>query len=183
MRAAAIAFAATLALLPAAALAKKPASPPAPAATADDPAALQVREGVRVVFHANRDTWKKGLPQAFFYLDRLVHTAYPEKHGVPASALDFKLVVHDTPVYWFLTDEAWTASKHKGAAVVQDHNPNKELVAKLLAAGVDIEVCAQTMQQHGYTKEMLLPGVQVTPAGLPRLIDLQLMGFVPVAVD
>jgi intracellular sulfur oxidation DsrE/DsrF family protein len=180
MRPAALALA--LALLSPAASAKKPAAA-APAPNPDDPAALQVREGLKVVFHANRDTWKKGLPQPLFYLDRLVHTAYPQAHGVPASALDFKLVVHDAPVYWFLSDAGWTASKHKSPSVVQDHNPHKELVAKLIAAGVDIEVCAQTMAQHGVTADMLLPGVQVTPAGLPRQIDLQLLGYEAVDLD
>ncbi len=155
-------------------LAKKPT---AAAYNADDPATLQVKEDVKVVFHATEDVWKKGVPQTLFYVDRLVHTAYPEKLGVPADQLDFKIVAHDAPVYWFLNDDGWKKSKKKGQMAVQDHNPFKELVQGLVDAGVDIEVCAVTMEQHGYTADMLLPGIQITPAGLPRVIDLQLMGY------
>ena len=162
--------------LPSAALAaKKPEA--APATNPDDPSTLQVREGIKVVFHVTKDSWKKGQPMTLWYVDRLVSKAYPEKLGVPASALDFKILAHDAPVYWFLNDAGWKASKHKSAAVPQDHNPNAALIASLIQNGVDIEVCASTMEQHGYTPEMLLPGVKIAPAGLPRLIDLQMMGY------
>lgn len=164
--------AAALLSVPSVGLAGKPA-PLDP----DDPTTLQVTDDVKVVFHATQDVWKKGVPQTLFYVDRLVHIAYPEKLGVPAEELDFKIIAHDTPVYWFLDDEGWKQSKKKGAMAVKGHNPHKELIQGLLDAGVDIEVCAVTMEQHGYTEDMLLPGVQVTPAGLPRVIDLQLMGY------
>ena len=160
--------------LPSAALAKKPAAP-APL-NADDPSTLQVRQDIKVVFHATQDTWKKGLPQTLFYVERLLKS-YPDKLGVPADELDFKIVAHDAPVYWFLNDAGWKASKLKGQSVAQDHNPHAEVVAGLIAAGVDVEVCAVTMEQQGYTADMLLPGVKITPAGLPRVIDLQLMGY------
>ena len=160
--------------LPTAALAKKPAA--APTLDPDDPATLQVRQGIKVVFHATADTWKKGLPKTLFYVDRLVG-AYPDKLGVAAADLDFKIVAHDAPVYWFLTDAGWKASKMKSQAVAQDANPHKEVVARIIAAGVDVEVCEVTMQQNGITPDMLLPGVKIAPAGLPRVIDLQLMGY------
>ena len=65
----------------------------------------------------------------------------------------------------------------KDGAAPQDHNPHKELIQQLLDAGVDIEVCAVTLKNKGWTREMLLPGIKVTPAGVPRVIDLQLQGF------
>ena len=166
--------------LPATALARKPAE--APKLDPDDPSTLQVRKDVKVVFHATADAWKKGLPKTLFYVDRLI-SAYPDKLGVPAEELDFKIVVHDAPVYWFLDDAGWKASKKKGESVVLDHNPHKDVVARVIAAGVDIEVCAVTLQQHGYTPQMLLPGVKVTPAGLPRVIDLQLMGYQRLSME
>jgi intracellular sulfur oxidation DsrE/DsrF family protein len=171
---------AILLVLPTLAFAKKQE---APLQNPDDPSALQVRENIKVVYHATKDTWKKGVPQTLYYVDRVVRVAYPDKMGVPTSALDFKIVAHDTPVYWFLNDAGWKASKHKGASVPQDHNPNKELVASLIAAGVDIEVCGHTMEQQGYTAEMLLPGVKVAPAGLPRVIDLQMMGYQRMSLE
>ena len=169
-----------LLVVPSAALAKKPA---AATLNPDDPSTLQVREDVKVVFHVSHDAWKKGTPKTLWYLDRLVHTAYPVKLGVPSSALDFKIVAHDAPVYWFLNDAGWKASAHKGPAVVPDHNPYKEMIAGLIEAGVDVEVCAVTMKSQGYTEDMLLPGVKVTPAGLPRVIDLQLMGYQHLELD
>lgn len=166
--------------LPTSALAREPAD--TPQLNPDDASTLQVRTEVRVVFHATADAWKKGLPETLFYVDRLVR-AYPGKLGVPVTELDFKIVAHDAPVYWFLNDAGWKTSKKKGAAVVADHNPHKDVVARVIAAGVDIEVCEVTLRQHGYTPDMLLPGIKVTPAGLPRVIDLQLMGYQRLALE
>lgn len=166
-----------LLVLPTTALAKKPAM------NADDPTQLQVTEDIKVVFHATQDAWKKGVPRTLWYVNRLVKTAYPEKLGVPVDQLDFKVVAHDQPVYWFLNDDGWKKSKQKNHTVAQDQNPNKELIAGLIEAGVDIEVCENTMQKNGYTKEMLLPGVKVAPAGLPRVIDLQLMGYTRMVLE
>lgn len=164
----------TLALMaPATALARKDA---APEYDPDDTEHLQVTEDVRVVFHATADVWKKGTPQSLWYLHKLVTQGYPSL-GVPTEALDFKLVAHDKPVYWFFNDEAWAKAKGKAGAAPQDHNPHKELIQALLDAGVDIEVCAVTLKNKGWSKDMLLPGIKVTPAGVPRVLDLQLQGF------
>ncbi len=171
---------ATVLVAPSMGLAKKPA----PAAwDADDPSTLQMTEDIQVLFHATQDAWKMGTPKTLFYVDRLVNQAYPDKLGVPADQLDFKIVAHDAPVYWFLDDAGWKASSHKHHAAARDANPFKELIAGLIEAGVDIEVCAVTMKSHGYTEDMLLPGVQITPAGLPRVIDLQRMGFQRLALE
>tara|TARA_B100001989_G_scaffold160029_1_gene114698 strand:- start:46 stop:588 length:543 start_codon:yes stop_codon:yes gene_type:complete len=164
---------ATTLVLPSAALAKKGDKP---AYNPDDQEHLQITEDVRVVFHATADVWKKGTPQSLWYVHKLVTTGYPNL-GVSADQLDFKLVAHDQPVYWFFTDEAWAKAKGKDGAAPQDHNPHKELIQQLLDAGVDIEVCAVTLKNKGWTREMLLPGIKVTPAGVPRVIDLQLQGF------
>lgn len=171
-----------VALIPFTAFAK-PAPAPAPAYNPDDPSTLQVRKDIKVVFHVTEDTWKKGVPETLFYVDRAVHIAYPQKFAVPAEALDFKVVVHDAPVYWFLGDAAWKASKHKSGAVPQEANPVKGLIAGLIAAGVDLEVCAVTMEAQGITPDMLLPGVKIAPAGLPRVIDLQLMGYERISLE
>lgn len=162
-------------LLPGAALAKRGAEEPPPM-NPDDHEHLQVTQDVKVVFHATEDVWKKGTPQSLWYIHKLVTKGYPNM-GVPAEELDFKLVVHDTPVYWFFTDEAWPKAKGLNGAAPLDHNPHKELIQELLDAGVDIEVCAVTLKSKGYTQDMLLPGIKVTPAGVPRVVDLQLQGY------
>lgn len=159
-------------VVPSVGFAKKPAP-----LNADDPTSIQISTDIKVVFHATQDVWKKGVPQTLFYVDRLVHLAYPEKLGIPVDELDFKVVAHDAPVYWFLDDDGWKGSKQKNAVVPRDHNPHKELIQGILDAGVTIEVCGATMAAQGYTEDMLLPGIQVAPAGLPRVIDLQLMGY------
>lgn len=164
--------------LPTVALAKKP-----PAYDADAPNELQITEEIKVVFHVTHDVWKKGAPKTLWYLDRLVNTAYPEKYGVPQENLDFKLLAHDQPVYWFLNDEGWKKAKGKDHAAVTDHNPHKELIQGLIDAGVDIEVCEVTLKSKGWSKDDLLPGVKTTKAGVPRLIDLQLMGYTRMTLE
>lgn len=168
----------TLLALPATAMAKKPA-PLDP----DQPDTLQITEDIRVLFHVSHDSWKKGAPKTLWYLDRLVNKAYPEKLGVPVEELDFKVVVHDQPAYWFLNDAGWKKAKGKNHAAPRDHNPHKELIQGLIDAGVDIEVCAVTLKSKGWSEDDLLPGIQTTVAGVPRAVDLQLMGYTRMILE
>ena len=87
------------------------------------------------------------------------------------------------PVAWFFHDEAWAMVKGLDPAARTDLNPARPIVERLVAAGVDLEVCGVTLAAKGWTADMLLPGVRVTPAALPRVIDLHRMGYVTLDLE
>jgi intracellular sulfur oxidation DsrE/DsrF family protein len=82
-------------------------------------------------------------------------------------------IFHGDAAQWLLTDEAYRGP----AGGREGENPNKAIVHELIQSGVSIEMCGQTMNQHGWTKKDLLPGVRPVPAAYPRLIDLEGQGY------
>jgi uncharacterized protein len=59
-------------------------------------------------------------------------------------------------------------------------NPYRDQIAALQAAGVQIEMCAETMKLHGWRNADLLPNVKVNTAANFRLIELIQQGFVEI---
>ena len=57
-------------------------------------------------------------------------------------------------------------------------NPYKDQIAALIAAGVEIEECAQTMRGNRWGNADLLPGVKVNTGANMRLVQLVQDGFV-----
>jgi accessory colonization factor AcfC len=89
--------------------------------------------------------------------------------GIPNEELHVSAIFHGEAAQWLLTDEAYGGR--------EGGNPNKSIVHELIQSGVSIEMCGQTMKEHGWTKRDLLPGVRPVPAAYPRLIDLEGQGY------
>lgn len=66
-------------------------------------------------------------------------------------------------------------------AVLKGSAPAPERVAALIYTQVEIVACGITLTSLGKTKADLLPGVTVTPAGVPELMERQLKGWIYVA--
>lgn len=56
-------------------------------------------------------------------------------------------------------------------------NAQTKAIAELAAAGVSFRVCANAMKKVPITKEDLLPGVEVVPAGIIEIVRLEREGF------
>ncbi len=171
----------TTALLAAAGLALGALLAPVPALADEtsDPARLVVRE-VRAVYQIQGDQWKGDVGEGLFYARKVID-AYA-RQGLDHEALHIVAVLHGDAGYWILDDDAWRTwsgeRARKGAT-----NPNAAVVAELVAAGVQVEICASTMEQKGWKASDLLPGVRITPNAFPRIIDLQLQGYAHVDFD
>ena len=136
----------------------------------EDPITLAVRQNVNVVYQIKTNGWKKGVAAGLHYLDKLA-SAY-DKMGIESSNRQIVGVFHGDAGYFLLKDAAY--GKASGKFV---ENPNKQIIQKLLDAGVKLELCKSTMQSHGWIGEDVLPGVAIVLGAYPRIIDLQLRGF------
>ena len=135
-----------------------------------EPVAVERRENIRVVYQIKDDDWLEGVGKGLAYLKKLV-TAY-RTMGVPAKEVHVSAVFHGNAGYWMLRDGLYEAHARKPGG-----NPNQALIRELLDAGVSIELCAQTMREHSWKPEDVLPGVRIVVGAYPRVIDLELRGY------
>lgn len=86
--------------------------------------------------------------------------------GVPTENLKVALVVHNLATKDILNNEAYR--KKYGVA-----NPNTELIKAFQASGAQVIVCGQSLVSRSYSKDELLPDVQVALSAMTALIQLQ----------
>lgn len=134
------------------------------------PLPVEVRKDIRVVYQINTDEWKEGVGKGLLYLKKLTQ-AYREM-GISPEDRAISAVFHGKAGYWMLNDKAYAAFKDSDG-----DNPNKEIIAALIEAGVSIELCAETMKSHGWQPHDLLPQVRMVAGAYPRVIDLQMRGY------
>lgn len=91
--------------------------------------------------------------------------------GVPAERRHIVVVLHGGATPAILTDAAW-ASRGHGAA-----NPNRPLIRALIAAGVDIRLCGQSMVASNISAAEMEPGVAVDVAAMMTVIHHQQDGY------
>ena len=84
-------------------------------------------------------------------------------------------IFHGPNGYMALSDASYDRVRHW-----QQGNPYKNQIATLQAAGVQIELCAETMRLNGWRNADLLPGVKVNSGANFRLIELIQQGFVEI---
>jgi len=92
------------------------------------------------------------------------------KAGVPADKMHLAIVTHMAALKGFLSDAAYERE-------YQMKNPNADMVQKLIAAGVDIYVCGQSMNFQGLAKSDLAPGVKLAPSAMTMVHLLQDEGY------
>ncbi len=90
--------------------------------------------------------------------------------GVPRENLRVAGVVHGGASLALLKDE------HYRAASGVD-NPNKELIAEILANGGQLILCGQTAGARNISKDQLLPGVQLALSAMTAMTVLQQQGY------
>ena len=84
------------------------------------------------------------------------------RNGVPVENMDLAIVVHGPAVKNLL---------------VEDNNPNLELISLLQEAGVDFYICGQSMTFGGIVRNELTGGVQVALSAMTMLTILQSDGY------
>jgi intracellular sulfur oxidation DsrE/DsrF family protein len=143
------------------------------AAAADEagPIGLEAKDRVNVVYHIKVvDVRPDGVSKGVHELRHLLRLY--DRQGVTRDKRDIHAVFDADGVPFVLNDAAYSQFG-KG-----DVNPNASLIAELIEEGVAVEVCGQRMERDKLEPKALLPGVKMVLGGQPRVIDLQLRGYV-----
>jgi intracellular sulfur oxidation DsrE/DsrF family protein len=94
-----------------------------------------------------------------------------------SSPINWQIIAifHGPNGYMALADTSYDRVRHW-----KNGNPYKDQIATLQAAGVQIELCAETMRLNDWRNADLLPGIKVNSGANFRLIQLIQQGFVEI---
>ena len=89
---------------------------------------------------------------------------------------DFKAIIigYGAGARWLLNDAAYTATY--GVA-----NPSDDMISALIAKGIKVYMCQNTMRGNGWVSSDLIPGVEMVPAGVTAVIDFQNRNYTYIA--
>ena len=90
--------------------------------------------------------------------------------GVPPEQLNVVVAIHGSAIWSVINDQAYT--KRYGIA-----NPHIPLFEELLAQGVKIVVCSQSVFKRKIMPEELAPGLEMATSALTVLTTYQLKGY------
>lgn len=87
---------------------------------------------------------------------------------------DFNLLVvaYGAGGRWLLSDESYNRTYS-----VNTGNPTRALAEQLIAHGVTIYMCQNTMRSNGWITSDLIPGTKMVPSGVAALLDFQALGY------
>jgi accessory colonization factor AcfC len=132
--------------------------------------ALAIDNDIAIVCRIDANDWQDGVGAGLAFVRGLVGSY--RSIGTPAEQLHISAVVHGDAGYWLLKDGPYVRSKAGETA-----NPNKMIIRELGELGVSLELCGETMKEHGWTKADVLPGVRIVPNAYARIVDLELQGY------
>ena len=122
----------------------------------------------KVVFNLDHAAFEGDQPTGLQFMK--IMNAYFAAQGTERRMV---AIFHGAAGYLLLNDAAYGRVRNW-----QGGNPYKEQIAALMAAGVEIEECAETMRANRWGNADLLPGVKVNTGANMRLIQLMQDGFV-----
>lgn len=125
---------------------------------------------VKTVFSVGALAFEGDLPAAIFHLQLIEGDIADWKAAAQVVA-----VFHTNAGHVTLHDTAYNADRN-----VATGNPYKELIAQLMARGVQIELCGATAKAHKWGNVDLLPGVKVNTDAMARTTQLVQEGFVKI---
>jgi intracellular sulfur oxidation DsrE/DsrF family protein len=160
--------------------AQAPLAVPGAAVAQDVPGARQLPNPhtiYKVVFSIGKPSQdakqaNPALPSIARYVNTLA------KYGVPVEHRKIVVMIHHRGEGW---DMILKNDAHRRATEGLD-NPNIEMIQKLQAAGVDFRVCGQLVVGRKINPEDILPGIQTDLWAMTSLVDLQLDGYVHIAM-
>lgn len=123
----------------------------------------------KVVFSLTRDKGENHVNSGLFHVARAVNLF--AMAGVPTDQLKFVVVLHGAAT-WLAVDNDTYKKQY------QHDNANRELIAKLSAAGVRFVVCGQALAGMKVSHDHINPNVHLSLSALSDLIILQSEGYV-----
>jgi len=96
--------------------------------------------------------------------------------GLPEPRPQIAVILHFNATLAALTDEAHAKSPAGGP------NPNRELVEKLIANGVEVWVCGQSVIRGGNPLSDVLPGIRIAQSAMTFNINRRADGWTAIGV-
>lgn len=124
----------------------------------------------RVVLNLDHPAFEGDEPTGLQFLKVLT-----ERFAADGTKSDIVAIFHGDGGYMLLDDAAYNRVRNW-----QGGNPYKDQILALMKAGVDIEECAETMKQKGWTNADLIPGARVNTGANFRIIELVQQGYVQI---
>ena len=124
----------------------------------------------RVVFNLDHLAFNGDQPIGLQFLNVMV-----ERFRSTSIPWRIVAIFHGPNGYMALADANYDRVRHwKGG------NPYKEQIAALQRAGVEVELCAETMRLNHWRNADILPGIKVNSGANFRLIELLQQGFAEI---
>jgi intracellular sulfur oxidation DsrE/DsrF family protein len=123
-----------------------------------------------VVFNMSQVDFSGDIPTGIKYM-QLLATRFKEM-GTQGRIIG---IFHGHAAYLIVNDNPYNAYR-----LAEAGNPYKKLIVTLMGLGIQIEACAVSMRNNGWSNEDLLPGVKVNAGAIGRLIQLVQEGYVQI---
>ncbi len=129
-----------------------------------------VLKDAKVVFNLDHPAFEGDEPTGLNFM-RLMLARFRADH---ASAR-IVAIFHGAIGYMLLDDDAY--NRVRGSS---HGNPYKDQIAALMAGGVEIEECGETMLANHWRNADLLPGAKVDTGAIIRIVQLVQQGYVQI---
>lgn len=126
---------------------------------------------VKNVFSIASLSFEGDLPAALFHLGLLMDDISNWNASSRVIA-----IFHTNAGHVTLNDKRYNRERN-----IDTGNPYKQLVANLMARGVEVELCGATAQVHGWVNADTLPGIKINTDAMARTTELVQQGFVKVS--
>ena len=126
---------------------------------------------VKNVFSIASLSFEGDLPAALFHLDLLMDDVANWNAKAKVVA-----IFHTNAGHVTLHDQSYNGERN-----IETGNPYKHIVKKLMAGGVQVELCGATARAHGWTNSDTLAGIKINTDAMARTTELVQQGFVKVS--
>ena len=125
---------------------------------------------LRIAFSIADLAFEGDLPASIFHLQLITKNIADWNAKARVIA-----VFHTNAGHVTLHDDAYNIDRK-----VVTGNPYKQLLAKLMENGVEVELCGATATVHNWDNDELLVGVKVNTNAMARMSELAQQGFVQI---
>jgi len=134
---------------------------------------LSTRDGIKVMINFSGSTLhKSGVAQQLKNIENIVNN-YEHFYGMKANKNYHIVVVGYGPGGRFLINDAAYNATYGGTA----GNPSRPLVESLIARGVYLVMCQNTMRSNRWVTADIISGISQVPAGVTAVIDYEYAGY------
>lgn len=127
----------------------------------------------KVVFDVTSAGEAKGVNSPLFHIARAVNIMVSA--GVPLKNLHYVAIIHGAATHIVMDNAHYKLRYHKD-------NPNLDLIAKLKAAGVDVQVCGQALHGEHIDQAWVDKNVTITLSALSTNIIYETMGYAYISM-